>query len=74
MTVKELIEELKHYDWDCNIKIAWFSNNNYNITDRNICIYIDTYEDSYWNQIATKDVVIDLGDFSLLNNQNVKSN
>lgn len=66
MRIKELIEQLSYYDKDAQIRLAWYSNGNYNWpTDNfNLEVYQDTYEDDYWNILASKDVVIDLWDFN----------
>ena len=66
MTVKELMDELKKYDESWEIRIAWFSYGNYSIIDvpRGRFIHQDSYEDDHWNVIESKDVVLDLGDFT----------
>lgn len=65
MTVKELIKMLSAYDEDAQIRLAWFSNGNYNwpTDDYSLYFYEDSYEDDEWNVITSKDVVMDLWDF-----------
>ena len=66
MTVKDIIDMLSAYDDDAQVRIAWFSYDNYYWPTDNFSLrfYSDECEDEQWNIIKSKDVVMDLGDFS----------